>query len=183
MKNPTILKWLGFFIIKLLFHLLKSSRHSLIILLLSIIVIGCSQENNAVPNIRFTNFSGFPKYIFKQIKLGEPTHNILTQIVSQPGKILYEDEYFHYRYASDSTEIIIPEQNTLLNFSLYLKGEQYLQYENELLNYIEQFAEHTESNGTLTILTYTELEKTFRITYFKQLNFIRLTINQLSKHN
>lgn len=132
---------------------------------------------------KFENFGGFPNFIFKQIRLGEPAKDILAQIVSQPGTIFYQDEYFHYQYAADSTEIIIPEQTNLTRFKLFLKGAIYLTNEADFIRLFEEKAYDFEENVDYKVYKFSNHSNPFVITYFRQTDYIRLTIQQTIHNN
>lgn len=132
------------------------------------------QSENDAGDSMFPAFDHFPEQQFKSIALGDANEDIIAMVskmqVDQKAKM--EVSYFYF--PKDSTELIIPDQAILTEFKVFLYSSTYLSNEPVLRSFFERQAYFVMKDPIFQIFQFKTKSFQFKMTYFKQDDFIRL---------
>lgn len=171
-------------------HLLPTLFYSII----SLILYSCS-GNDAVENqpntdqlpqdkteSPFPDFSNFPRDQFKTICLGETNDNLKIKIGNMPVEVIAEEEVSYFHFPADSTELILPGDQTLTEFKIFLKSRAYLQSSLQFKEFLGETAHEIVTDDQFPVYHYKTDKIDFKLTYFEQPTFIRMHFILVKSH-
>lgn len=141
-------------------------------------LLSCGQESSSekpeqVSNAPFESFQKFPDYAFENIRLTSPTQQG-EWLLTQSGFQLKSGSEFNYSRQSDSTEIVLPDHSDLNTLKIYLRSQEYLQKNGQLLEFFEGFAQKTEHSDVFHTFLFEKHGLAFKLSYFVQDTYLRL---------
>lgn len=149
-----------------------------ITLLLLIPIISCTNtsKNDDVTSAQpsFPGFEDFPNSQYLQIRLGEELSSAENILFKKGFELQAETETKHYLRKSDGTEVIFQNGNTINNFRVFLKNDDFLSKKDEFLEFLAQKSSKRAENKNLVILTFDQNNPPFQLQYFSTKIYIRL---------
>lgn len=128
-----------------------------------------SQESNVFPE-----FTNFPNKQFLSIQLGMQTVNAEEILKANDFIMHYGEDSKYYIRSNDSIEVILPESETLYELKIFIKKSHYLAKTDDFKSFLGKNASNTNKKTNLIILEFKDIDKPFKLNYFKQKDFIRL---------
>jgi len=122
----------------------------------------------------FGDFEGFPNQQYLTFSLGDSNAEMVRKIGYLKVEPVAVTEVYHFYFPSDSTEVIIPDQPVITEFKVFLKSQYYLQNESHFYDFFETLAKNTVNDPDFSLFEFSSEEQAFKMSYFKQPEFIRL---------
>lgn len=122
----------------------------------------------------FPPFESFPENQFYTLAIGDSKESTTEKLKTLPIERIADEEVSYFNFPSDSTELIIPKTSMLTEFTVFLKGDFYLNKQEELIAFFEERANDNSITPTLSIFHFYDVESPFKLSFFQQSKFIRL---------
>lgn len=122
----------------------------------------------------FGDFEAFPNQQYLTFSLGDSNAEMVRKIGYLKVEPIAVTEVYHFYFPSDSTEVIIPDQPVITEFKVFLKSQFYLKNESHFLAFFENLAKNTSKDIDFSLFEFSNDEQSFKMSYFKQPEFIRL---------
>jgi hypothetical protein len=158
----------------------ETTLRSIGLLVLALLAFSCDQPESLTEDKKpfFPPFEYFPESQFYQVRFGQDHAEVENQLYLLGFEKIDSSGSATFTHRTDSIEFILPDNNTLTSFKLFLRAERYLNHQSEL---VEQFSSNAsarnEANG-FAVFKYETKTNEFKLTLFAQDYLLRLSFEQ-----
>ena len=177
-----LLGWVFFWltVMQKMCKILLLTTKRIIVFLLFITAVACSSGSNSTNEeekegaVIFKQFANFPNQQFKNLELGQTNSSIESTIAIWQFEEMANAEVVYLYFPADSTKLILPKEQNLNEFKLFLYSKAYIEHEQEFRAFLAASATKITKHTHFPVFEFEINDLQFKLTYFLQSTYIRL---------